>query len=311
MSYKLVRLVYERRVGSSSEKSILLHMAECANDTGSGIFKSHKSMVDEIECSMTTLIKALKSLLRKGLIEKAGERIYKGSPRMEYWLNVEAIEELPPARKDKSRSNVVPLRGTDLDPLRGADLQGGTDLTLRGSDFVPEGVQICVRGGPDLEPTLQKTLQKTQSLGLRAAADHGCADDAEHSAREPIPDGWRPTPRGWRFALGLGLWPSEIEAEVGPFIARKRLWDDRETPEGWERHWESWVKGRANQQKTNDRQFLKRKPDALFTRLGVPMPRQILPERYWDAAIRGGSKLVDELRHASQARPNNEDIIPF
>lgn len=91
MSVSILKFVMSRRIGSETQKSILMRMAWAAHDDGSNCFVSKARMVLETEIPRSTFYQEIRQLEENGLIVRVG----KVGGRINYSLNLHAIESLP------------------------------------------------------------------------------------------------------------------------------------------------------------------------------------------------------------------------
>ena len=73
MSNLVSNLVQTKKVGSNTQKSILMYMADKASDDGSGIWVS-KNMAADLEMAIRTLQTNIKDMVSAGIITEAGQK---------------------------------------------------------------------------------------------------------------------------------------------------------------------------------------------------------------------------------------------
>lgn len=103
MSHVVSGLVQRRRVGSPTAKAVLMYMAGCASDDGSGIWTSKANMAADLEISRRSVQRAVDDLIAAGLVAESGRRPCSRGYTVEYRIVVEAVERLPSTRDRMDR----------------------------------------------------------------------------------------------------------------------------------------------------------------------------------------------------------------
>ncbi len=98
MSKLLVNLIYSKICGSSSRKSVLICMADRANDDGSGIWVSKARISQETELSRSTVVSVAQELEREGVLTAIGKKAGNHGYTVVYHISVLKINELPDSR---------------------------------------------------------------------------------------------------------------------------------------------------------------------------------------------------------------------
>lgn len=98
MSNEVYSLVKRRVVGSPVVKSVLLYMADNANDTGEGVWTSKATMAADLELGERTINRSVAELLERGLIYQVGHRPCARGYTVDYSINLQAIVQLPSTR---------------------------------------------------------------------------------------------------------------------------------------------------------------------------------------------------------------------
>jgi hypothetical protein len=99
MSNLVSNLVQTKKVGSNTQKSILMYMADKASDDGSGIWVSKKNMAADLEMAIRTLQTNIKDMVSAGIITEAGQKKHKNGYTVDYTINLERIGTLQNTRE--------------------------------------------------------------------------------------------------------------------------------------------------------------------------------------------------------------------
>ncbi|WP_298938118.1 helix-turn-helix domain-containing protein [uncultured Ruegeria sp.] len=116
MSHIATGIVQRRQTGSSANKAVLMFMAACASDDGSGIWTSKANIAADLEMSKRTVQRAVDALLAASLISEVGQRKCRNGFTVEYRINIEAIEKLPSTRDTMSPVSPCHLTGVTMSP---------------------------------------------------------------------------------------------------------------------------------------------------------------------------------------------------
>jgi len=99
LSNLVSNLVQTKRIGSTTQKAILMYMADKASDDGSGIWVSKKNMAADLEMAIRTLQTNMRDMVSLGLISEAGQKKCKTGYTIDYSLNLERIGTLENTRE--------------------------------------------------------------------------------------------------------------------------------------------------------------------------------------------------------------------
>tara|TARA_R100001509_G_scaffold157813_1_gene122318 strand:- start:40 stop:801 length:762 start_codon:yes stop_codon:yes gene_type:complete len=99
MSNLVSNLVQTKKVGSNTQKSILMYMADKASDDGTGIWVSKKNMAADLEMAIRTLQTNIRDMVSSGIITEAGQKKHKNGYTVDYTLNLERIGTLQNTRE--------------------------------------------------------------------------------------------------------------------------------------------------------------------------------------------------------------------
>lgn len=94
MSNIVSAIAQKRAIGSSARKSVLMLMASCASDDGTGIWTSKSNMASDLEMSKRTVQKAITDMIEMGVVSVAGKRKCKNGHTVEYCINIDALSAL-------------------------------------------------------------------------------------------------------------------------------------------------------------------------------------------------------------------------
>jgi hypothetical protein len=107
MSHVATGIVQRRKVGSPTRKAVLMFMAACASDDGTGIWTSKQNMADDLEMGKRTVQVCIDDLAKDGLIAEVGRRSCRNGFTVEYRINLDAVQALPETR-DNSATRAAP-----------------------------------------------------------------------------------------------------------------------------------------------------------------------------------------------------------
>jgi biotin operon repressor len=130
MSRQVAKLVYDRKIGSMLRKAVLAYFAERANDDGSMIWASKKTIADEIECSKQAVINTVKQFLAEGILIEVGHKKTQGGFTVVYDMDLAIIAALPKAKQSIELTSQYMDQSTPLaEPVNPVDLDQSTPLT--------------------------------------------------------------------------------------------------------------------------------------------------------------------------------------
>lgn len=166
MSHIATGIVQRRKAGGTSNKAVLMFMAACASDDGTGIWTSKGNMAADLEMSKRTVQRATDALLTAGLISEIGQRKCRNGFTVEYRINLEVIEKLP-----STRVTVSPVDTTS----RGDTLSPVTPSHPTGDTMTPQEVTQCHpnRTGTIPEPCGAPDAPRTQDQDLGGEGKEG------------------------------------------------------------------------------------------------------------------------------------------
>lgn len=181
----LVSSAVQRRVaGSALRKAVLLYMADKAADDGTGIWASKVTMGADLEVSDRAIRLAVAALLDAGIIAEVGKRTRRNGYTVEYAINLDAIESLPPTRTwpvDKSpkaeRGSAFPPPSLAPKPERGSALSRNVvpgnhkyiytttaGASARPVDNSDAETEILAAAGPGLCPESRRSILTTAEV---------------------------------------------------------------------------------------------------------------------------------------------------
>lgn len=208
MSWYLTGIVSARTIGNQNRRLLLLTMADKANDDGSGIYASIKTLAEDSEMSVSTVRRLIKDFLDEGVLIHVGERKCVNGYTNEYSLVEGAIDKLPllPSRQrlKERKANKDPFHADTPVTVKG--VESGADPCHRDTPPLSpgQGTPVTVTPKPILEP-IQEPESPPPPKGGRAA----------RAAR--ISEGWAPSEQTRRYAADLGFGPWEIDAAASEF----------------------------------------------------------------------------------------------
>jgi len=181
MSIALMSVVRSRQIGSPTDKSVLLLMADFASDDGSGIWASKGRMSADLELSIRTVQRSTKALISLGLTREIGERKCTNGATIEYAISCDRLDALPLTRSraeadaDTSRNTCQADRGSGVTLAphpRPSDI--GTSATVT-SDPCQNGSQ-SIREPSDKPPkNSSMTAHQTELLDFKRLAPQTAA----------------------------------------------------------------------------------------------------------------------------------------
>ena len=129
MSFQLMAWAMEQRVGSSSEKFVLVALADRANGDTGECFPKVERIAEDTQLSYSTVQRCLKALAEQGLVKR--ERLRRGDGSLavySYEFPLAADLRTPPgtmtARPTGQDDRAEPRRGEDLEPRGVSPLDG-------------------------------------------------------------------------------------------------------------------------------------------------------------------------------------------
>ncbi len=163
MSNIVSALVQKRKVGSPTRKAILMFMASCASDDGSGVWTSKATMARDLEMGKRTVQVSIDDLASMGLISEDGTRRCPHGFTVEYRLNLDAISRLDATHPGEAKGQSKPLESEP--EATGAGDAPVQDVHPTRAGDAPQDVQ-------EMHPNHPRTIHEPPSReGAREAAD--------------------------------------------------------------------------------------------------------------------------------------------
>ena len=145
MSGYVVSIISGKKLGSPTRKSIMLVIADCANDDGTGIWKSHGNIAASSEISKRTVQRQISDMVEEGLLNHVGWHVYSsGNKTKQYDINLEKIHQL---------CDVI-----DTDKFIPVKNDGGDRLSWGDTDDIKSGVETQ-KNGSECHPNSQEPLR--------------------------------------------------------------------------------------------------------------------------------------------------------
>lgn len=218
MSNIVSGIVQRRKVGSPTRKAVLMYMASCASDDGSGVWTSKSNMASDLEMGRRTIQVCVDDLLSGGLISKVGDRSCKNGFTAEYKLNIDAISRLGETRAGRAHVQDVHTTRAGRAQQDVQDVHINRPLTIHEPSKVPPVVPQPIPNPVSDEPVPAKPPPKAR-----------------------LPEEWALSDAGWEYARSKKLTDEEITELSDDF---RDYWTDqstRRTERGWEAAWRNRV----------------------------------------------------------------------
>ena len=220
MSHVATGIVQRRKTGGASTKSVLMFMAGCASDDGTGIWTSKKNMADDLEISKRTVQRATDDLLAAGLIAEVGQRRCRNGFTIEYRINLNAIELLPSTR-DKVTPVDTTSRGDTMSPVPPSHLTGDTMSPQEVTPCHPNLPRIIHEPcGPGADPQTNDVPSEFLKEFAAAFPRIGNLEKTEAALRQAIADGAKPEV----ILAGAKAYAVEQEGNQTRYIAYSENW---------------------------------------------------------------------------------------
>lgn len=147
VSHVATGIVQRRRVGSPTRKAVLMFMAGCASDDGTGIWTSKQNMAADLEMGKRTVQICIDDLVKAGLVFQVDRRTCRNGFTIEYRIDLDAVQALPLTRdNDLTRAGGAPL-------MTRAGRAPVQDVHLTRAGRAPQDVQ-------DVHPNLTGTIHE-------------------------------------------------------------------------------------------------------------------------------------------------------
>ena len=226
MSNIVSAIVQKRKVGSPTRKGILMFMAACASDDGSGVWASKATMARDLEMGKRTVQVSIDDLAKHGLIAEVGTRKCPHGFTIEYRLNLDAIQALEPTNSNLSK----PVETTGVSP---APVQ---DLRRSGAGDARRDVQ-------DAHPNHPLTMQ--EPVCSADAVQHTQATFDEFWNAYPRPKDRDGTEKAFAQAVAGGAPPAVIIAGATAYAA-----EEKNNGRQYLKHSANWLKAQGWQDHT-------------------------------------------------------------
>jgi hypothetical protein len=219
MSNVVAGIVRRRKVGSPTQKAVLLFMADCASDDGSGVWISKSHIADDLEMGRRTVQLAMASLVDAGLVREAGRRKRHNGYTVEYAINLGAVEALNSTRSEAEKPAQAPCAGDahvqePHMPCAGAAHQSVQEMHTNHPSTIHEPSEE-----PPLVPPPPKPPPKKRAVA--------------------IPENWTPSEKNIADARERNFTDEEIRHEAQQFrdyhVARGNTFKD------WNAAWRNWL----------------------------------------------------------------------
>lgn len=160
MSHVAVGLVQRKRTGSSTTKAVLMFMAGCASDDGTGVWTSKTNMAADLEMSKRSVQRAVQDLIDAGIISECGRKKCRHGYTVEYRVNLARVEKLPSTR-DEISPDPVKSTGDTVSPLKTEDTTCRGDTQSRVTHSHPTGDTLSPHGVTQCHPNLTGTIPES------------------------------------------------------------------------------------------------------------------------------------------------------
>ncbi|MEH6834306.1 helix-turn-helix domain-containing protein [Falsihalocynthiibacter arcticus] len=155
MSNVVSALVQKRKVGSPTRKAILMFMASCASDDGTGIWSSKATMARDLEMGKRTVQVSIDDLVAHRLVSEVGTRACAHGFTVEYRMNLDVIRALEPTNPNAVNKGKFERWSVDL---KDSEQAGASPAPVQ--EMHPTGAEVAPHGVQDLHPNLTGTIQE-------------------------------------------------------------------------------------------------------------------------------------------------------
>jgi hypothetical protein len=123
MSNIIQGIAQKKMTGTAVKKAVLMYMANCASDDGTGIWTSKTNMASDLEVSRRAVQLAITAFIDAGVVAEVGKRKCKNGFTVEYQINIPLLDAMPSTREPHSHVNPVhvtcePHSHQDVNPIR-------------------------------------------------------------------------------------------------------------------------------------------------------------------------------------------------
>lgn len=221
MSNIVSAIVQKRKVGSPTRKGILMFMASCASDDGSGVWTSKATMSRDLEMGKRTVQVSIDDLAMQGLISEVGTRRCANGFTIEYRLNLDAIRALETTKSDRSKA---------------AETTGAGDAPVQ--DVHPTGAGGAPQDVQDVHPNHPLTIQEPVCSADAAQHTHPAFD--EYWKAYPRPKDRDGTARAFAKVVADGADPAAIIAGAKAYAA-----EEKGNGQQYLKHSANWLKAQG------------------------------------------------------------------
>lgn len=151
MSLEIISAVRRRKVGSPTSKSVMMYLADCASDDGTGVWASKANIALDLELSKRTVQLCVQELISKGLISEIGHRKCANGYTVEYRINIDAVLRLPSTRPEKAKA-------TETDRSKYTKQTSARDAPVQ--EIHPTREAAAPQDVQELHPNLQRTFKE-------------------------------------------------------------------------------------------------------------------------------------------------------
>lgn len=231
MSWQVTGLVSRKRWGGQTRRLMALTMADKANDDGSGVYASVRTMARDAEISEATARRTLREFEDAKLITKTGERACSNGYTNIYQLNTEtitALDDLKDRAHSEPPSKVQGVSGKSPKGLRSPRTKHTAKTTITatgGSQRAPTG--LTVTDNPILDPSSSDSNESEESCANAC----GVADNAKEAQEKKQSSSKAKKPRAPRpdytaeFDAFWKSWPRK-RRELSDKRTAARRWSD-------------------------------------------------------------------------------------
>ena len=230
MSNTAIRWALKARTNNSTQKTVLLVLADHADPSGRA-FPNQKMISKEACCSLDSVQRALKDLRKLNLLRSEAAYDRRGRrARNVYWLAIDTV-----VKPQNAAQEIEPSRN-----LRGSE--GGQ---FAGDHILNPHIEPSERGGSLSEDCFRSKEESEEAasydIPIRTPlpSSEQCASPRQNarSIRQPLPPDWLPTSAQFGTAIERGLTSDEIHDQAKRFRVRKAA----STSGDWDGEWDIWV----------------------------------------------------------------------
>ena len=206
MSNIISGIAQKRIVGSNPRKSVLMLMAACASDDGTGVWTSKANMAADLEMSKRTVQAAINEMIEMGVVYASGRRPCRNGFTIEYGIHIPSLLALKCTRAGDAPVQEVHPTGAGDAPQDVQELHPNSPLTIHEPSF----------GSAEPPPPPKR---KSRNVS--------------------IPENWVPNESNIAYAISKNFTNEEIQHEADQFhnhhIAKGTAFKN------WDAGWRTWV----------------------------------------------------------------------